>query len=146
MGTGVGLRQVGYFDCAGGGQVVVDDGIAYVGHMRSPHGTLDRRRARPEATASSSPRIDMPPGTHSHKVRVANGLMVINHEINGADPEPVPPRLQGRPRHLRRLQPRQARARSRAGHTAGQGRAPLRFRRPLRLHLADAARATSATS
>ena len=39
MGTGMGLRQVGYFDCAGGGQVVVADGIAYVGHMRSPHGT-----------------------------------------------------------------------------------------------------------
>ena len=39
MGTGVGLREVGYFDCAGGGQVVVVDGIAYIGHMRSPHGT-----------------------------------------------------------------------------------------------------------
>ena len=33
MGTGVGLRQVGYVDCAGGGQVVVVDGIAYVGHI-----------------------------------------------------------------------------------------------------------------
>ena len=39
MGTGIGLRQVGYHDCAGGGQVVVVDGIAYIGHMRSPHGT-----------------------------------------------------------------------------------------------------------
>ena len=39
MGTGKGLRQVGYYDCAGGGQVVVADGIAYIGHMRSPHGT-----------------------------------------------------------------------------------------------------------
>ena len=39
MGIGIGLRQVGYHDCAGGGQVVVVDGIAYIGHMRSPHGT-----------------------------------------------------------------------------------------------------------
>ena len=39
MGTGVGLREVGYFDCAGGGQVVVVDSVAYIGHMRSPHGT-----------------------------------------------------------------------------------------------------------
>ena len=39
MGSAAGLRQVGYFDCAGGGQVVVEDGIAYVAHMRSPHGT-----------------------------------------------------------------------------------------------------------
>ena len=28
MGSGAGIRQVGYFDCAGGGQVVVEDGIA----------------------------------------------------------------------------------------------------------------------
>jgi len=39
MGTGAGLRQVGYFDCAGGGQVVVAGDIAYIGHMQSPHGT-----------------------------------------------------------------------------------------------------------
>src|SRR5262252_8562106 len=39
MGSGVGIRQVGYFDCAGGGQVVVENNIAYVAQMRSPHGT-----------------------------------------------------------------------------------------------------------
>src|SRR5215469_9315766 len=66
MGSGVGLRQVGYVDCAGGGQVIVQNGIAYVAHMR------------------------MPPGTHSHKVRVHDGVMVVNHELNHADPNPVP--------------------------------------------------------
>ena len=72
MGTGKGLRQVGYYDCAGGGQVVVADGIAYIGHMRSPHGTsiVDVRDPR---NCRSSPTIGMPPGTHSHKVRVATG-------------------------------------------------------------------------
>ena len=100
MGSGAGIRQVGYFDCAGGGQVVVEDGIAYVAHMRSPHGTSlvdvsDPRNPKEIAT------IAMPQGTHSHKVRVGNGLMVVNHEIqfrrHAADPAGVPPRA----RHLR---------------------------------------------
>ena len=34
-----GVRQVGYFDCAGGGQVVVSGTTAYVAHMKAPHGT-----------------------------------------------------------------------------------------------------------
>ena len=81
MATGVGLRQAGFYDCAGGGQVVVESGIAYIGHMPGPHGTsvVDVRDPRiPKLLAT----FDMQPGTHSHKVRVANGLMVINHEIN----------------------------------------------------------------
>src|SRR5262245_42558408 len=89
MATAVGLRQVGYHDCAGGGQVVVDNGIAYIGHMRSPHGTSvvdvrDPKNCRQLAA------LEMPPGTHSHKVRVGNGLMVVNHELNHADANPVP--------------------------------------------------------
>ena len=39
MSSAKGIREVGWFDCAGGGQIVVDKGIAYVGHMASPHGT-----------------------------------------------------------------------------------------------------------
>jgi hypothetical protein len=34
-----GLRSVAWHDCAGGGQVIVERGIAYVGNMRNPHGT-----------------------------------------------------------------------------------------------------------
>jgi hypothetical protein len=89
MGSGVGLRQVGYVDCAGGGQVVVQNGIAYVGHMRSPHGTsiFDVRDPKnPKELA----RIGMPPGTHSHKVRVQGDVMLVNHELNHADSNPVP--------------------------------------------------------
>jgi len=89
MASGVGLRQVGYFDCAGGGQVVVENNVAYIGHMRSPHGTTlvdvgDPKNPKQLAT------IGMPPGTHSHKVRAANGVMVVNHELNHADTNPVP--------------------------------------------------------
>ncbi len=94
MGSGVGIRQVGYFDCAGGGQVVVEDNIAYVAHMRSPHGTSiidvsDPRKPRELAT------LGMPQGAHSHKVRVSNGVMVVNHEINHADARPLPPDFRG---------------------------------------------------
>ncbi len=89
MGSGIGMREVGYFDCAGGGQVVVHDNIAYIGHMQSPHGTSlvdvsDPKHCRELAS------IGMPPGTHSHKVRVANGLMVVNHEIIAEGASPVP--------------------------------------------------------
>ena len=34
-----GIREVGWVDCAGGGQITVEKGIAYVGHMAAPHGT-----------------------------------------------------------------------------------------------------------
>ncbi len=89
MPSGVGLRQVGYVDCAGGGQVVVENGIAYVGHMRAPNGTsvIDVRDPRnPKILAT----LQMPAGTHSHKVRVGNGLMIINNEDNHNDPDPAP--------------------------------------------------------
>ncbi|HYB71008.1 MAG TPA: hypothetical protein VEH80_10065, partial [Candidatus Bathyarchaeia archaeon] len=34
-----GVRQVAWLDCPGGGQVSVDGTIAYVAHMKAPHGT-----------------------------------------------------------------------------------------------------------
>jgi hypothetical protein len=37
--SAAGLRPVAWFDCPGGGQVVVDGHVAYVAHMRAPHGT-----------------------------------------------------------------------------------------------------------
>jgi hypothetical protein len=89
MASAKGLKQTGFYDCAGGGQVVVENGIAYIAHMRAPHGTsiVDVRDPKnPKLLAS----LDMPPGTHSHKVRVGNGLMVVNQELNHVDPDPIP--------------------------------------------------------
>jgi hypothetical protein len=88
MSSAKGIRQVAWFDCAGGGQIVVDKGIAYVGHMASPHGTsiVDVRDPKnPRRLAE----LSIPPGTHSHKVRVSDGVMVVNHEAfpsQGAPP------------------------------------------------------------
>ena len=78
-----GLQQTGWFDCAGGGQVVVKNNIAYVGNMRNPHGTLiiDVKDPKKPKTIAE---ISMPTGTHSHKVRVEGDLMINNREVLGA--------------------------------------------------------------
>ena len=39
MSSAKGLRQVGYLDCPGGGQIVVAGTTAFIGHMRAPAGT-----------------------------------------------------------------------------------------------------------
>ena len=80
-----GLKQIGFFDCPGGGQVVVDGHVAYIAHMKAPHGTtlVDvRDPASPRQLAT----LEVPAGTHSHKVRAANGLMLVNREAHGAHP------------------------------------------------------------
>ncbi|HSD41399.1 MAG TPA: hypothetical protein VLD36_05990 [Burkholderiales bacterium] len=80
-GTGEGVSEVGYIDCAGGGQITVNGGIAYIGNMSAPDGTLIvdvRDPARPRELA----RLGMITGTHSHKVRVEGDLMLVNRERN----------------------------------------------------------------
>jgi hypothetical protein len=79
---------VAHLDTAGGGQVWVDGTTLYIGHMAAPHGTTivdvaDPRSPRVLAT------IGIPPGYHSHKVRVAGGLMLVNHERLGRDADPA---------------------------------------------------------
>ena len=83
-----GIKQVGYFDCPGGGQVVVDGNVAFIAHMHAPDGTTvvdvsDPSKPRKLAT------VEVPPGMHSHKVRAANGVMVVNREAQPAD-RPAP--------------------------------------------------------
>lgn len=94
---GGGVAEVAWHDCAGGGQVVVENQVAYVGNMRNPHGTLiidvaDPKRPKPLA------QINMPPGTHSHKVRVKGGIMLTNREVlseRNARGEQAPQGFQG---------------------------------------------------
>src|SRR6267378_3273853 len=83
-----GLKQVAWLDCPGGGQVSVDGTIAYVAHMKAPHGTsiVDvSDPARPRTLAT----VEVPPQTHSHKVRAANGLMLVNREAQPAHQPPA---------------------------------------------------------
>ncbi|MFQ5692121.1 MAG: LVIVD repeat-containing protein, partial [Nitrospinota bacterium] len=84
VGVSRNVRLVGRTDLPGGGQVVVQDGVAYVGHMDPPDGTtlLDVSDPRRPRVLS---RIQVPPDTHSHKVRVRDGVMVVNREARGKD-------------------------------------------------------------
>jgi hypothetical protein len=77
-------KLVAHIDTPGSGQGWVDGTTLYLGHMNAPHGTTmidvaDPRNPRVLAT------IDIPEGYHSHKVRVANGTMLVNHERMGRD-------------------------------------------------------------
>ena len=84
MSEARGIKQVGHFDCAGGGQVTVERGIAYIGHIDSPHGTTIADVSDPKKPRRIA-ELAMPPGFHSHKVRVGNGIMVINRERTGPE-------------------------------------------------------------
>jgi hypothetical protein len=76
------LRRVCHLDLAGGGQVFVADGYAYVGHMKPPHGTtiVDIRDPKNPRITAEIRLGDM--RSHSHKVRVAGDIMITNVEQN----------------------------------------------------------------
>jgi hypothetical protein len=75
-------KLLSHLDCPGGGQVWIDGTTLYVGHQRPTNGTTiidvaDPRKPRVLAS------IAIPEGWHSHKVRVAGNIMVVNHEKFG---------------------------------------------------------------
>jgi hypothetical protein len=81
--SGRGIEEIGYFDCPGGGRVVVDGDVAFIAQMRAPDGTtlVDvSDPAWPRALAT----LAVPSGTHSHKVRAASGVMLVNREAQPA--------------------------------------------------------------
>jgi hypothetical protein len=76
------LRRVGRLDLPGGGQVVVDRGFAYVGHMKPPHGTsiVDVRDPAKPRVVTTTELADE--ASHTHKVRVVGDIMIANVEQN----------------------------------------------------------------
>lgn len=70
---------IGHLDIAGGGQVVVRGGHAYIGHMKAPLGTsiVDVSDPKHPHLVSTT---EIPEGTHNHKVRVRDNLMMVNVE------------------------------------------------------------------
>ena len=77
FGISKNVKQIGRTDVTGGGQVVVENGYAYVGHMDPPHGTsiLDVKDPKhPKVIAE----VEIPRGVHSHKVRVSGVVMLVN--------------------------------------------------------------------
>jgi len=79
MAEAKGIREVGYFDCVGGGQVFVEREIAYLGHVKSPNGTTIVDVSNPKRPRVVS-HLTVPPSTHSHKVRVHGDIMLVNYE------------------------------------------------------------------
>ncbi len=74
------IRQLGHLDIAGGGQIVVQDGYAFVGHMKPPMGTsiIDiSDPAAPKVVAHIAPPDEL---SHTHKVRVRGNIMITNVE------------------------------------------------------------------
>jgi hypothetical protein len=78
------VRRVGHLDLAGAGQVTVSGAHAYVGHITNADGlgtsivdVSEPRRPRVVATVTLDD-----PQSHSHKARVAGGIMIVNHERN----------------------------------------------------------------
>ncbi len=72
-------RRLSHIDCQGGGQVWFDKNILYVGHMRPPDGTSIYDVSDP-LNPRLLAKLDVPMGWHSHKVRVQDGIMLVNFE------------------------------------------------------------------
>ena len=96
------VRRLGHIDLAGAGQVTVAGRHAYVGHLPNKNhlGTSiidisDSRAPRVVATITLDDHA-----SHSHKVRVAGDLMIVNHERN---PTAVGRRADELPRAKREL-------------------------------------------
>lgn len=79
FGDSKNVTHIGHIDISGGGQVVVQGNYAFVGHMQPPYGTTILNVSDP-----SRPRVlcqlKVAEDTHSHKVRVAGDIMLVNYE------------------------------------------------------------------
>ncbi len=96
------VRRIGHLDLPGAGQVTIAGHYAYVGHIPNKEnlGTsivdvVDPKNPRLVATVTLDD-----PASHSHKVRVAGDVMVVNHERN---PTPVGRRAEQLPAVRREL-------------------------------------------
>lgn len=76
------VTRLGGLDIPGGGQVVVEDNHAFVGHMKPPHGTTIIDISDPVAPKIVAEIPTDGPHSHTHKVRVVGDLMITNVEQN----------------------------------------------------------------
>jgi hypothetical protein len=75
------IRHLSRMELAGGGQIVMDDKYAYVGHQHRPHGTTILDIANPYKPKISTTLTPNHPWSHSHKARVIGDLMIVNSEF-----------------------------------------------------------------
>jgi hypothetical protein len=79
------IRHLCRMELEGGGQIVIDGNHAYVGHQHRPHGTTILDISDPRRPKILSTLAPGHPWSHSHKVRVAGDLMVVNSEFERGD-------------------------------------------------------------
>ena len=72
-------QSLSHLDIEGGGQIVVSDGYAYIGHMKPPHGTSIVDISDPRKPRVTT-RLETSSWSHTHKVRVCGDIMVTNVE------------------------------------------------------------------
>ena len=77
-----GVRQVGFFDSAGAGQIMVDGNIAYIGHITGPEGTTIVDVSDPKHPKQLA-QLTIPQGLHSHKAIGKNGIMLVDFALEG---------------------------------------------------------------
>jgi hypothetical protein len=96
------VRRIGHLDLPGAGQVTVAGHYAYVGHIPNKEnlGTSIVDISDPKNPRLAATVMLDDPASHSHKVRVAGDLMVVNHERN---PTPVGRRAEQLPAVRREL-------------------------------------------
>jgi len=74
------ISRLGHLQIDGGGQIVVQDGFVYIGHMKPPMGTsiIDvHDPANPKVVSHVAPPDEW---SHTHKVRVVGDIMITNVE------------------------------------------------------------------
>jgi hypothetical protein len=119
------VRRLGHLDLPGAGQVTIAGRHAYVGHLpnREQLGTTILDVSDPAAPRIVATVMLDDPQSHSHKVRLAGDLMIVNHERN---PTAVGRRADELPRVRREL-------------AAALGREPSRAELAGRLGVTEAA-------
>lgn len=107
------VRRIGHLDLPGAGQITIVGNYAYVGHIPNKQNLstsiVDIADPGKPCVVASIMLDD--PTSHSHKVRVAGGLMVVNHERN---PTPIGRRAEQMPGVRRELHEKLDREPSRA--------------------------------
>lgn len=76
------IDRIAHLDLPGGGQVIIDKGYAFIGHMKPPYGTsiVDISNPKRPRVVSTIELAD--PYSHTHKVRVVGDTMYVNVEQN----------------------------------------------------------------
>lgn len=74
------IRHFSRMELPGGGQIVIKGSTAYVGHQVGPEGTTILDISDPRKPKVLSQIMTQHPWSHTHKVRVAGDIMVVNSE------------------------------------------------------------------